>query len=64
MTPEEYAVLGDKVYDELRNHEWSASAALELTKTYFTSGAYKLELTKTYFTSDAYKYEPKNHEEE
>lgn len=50
MTPEDYAALGDKVYDELRKHEWCASAALELTKTYFTIGAYKNE--------------PQNHEEE
>lgn len=40
----------DKVYEELRKQDWGTSAALELTKTYFTSGAYKNE--------------PQNHEEE
>ena len=50
MTPEDYASMTDKVYDELRKHDWCTSAALELTKTYFTSGAYKNE--------------PHNHEEE
>lgn len=50
MTPEDYASMADKVYDELRKHDWGISAALELTKTYFTSGAHKNE--------------PQNHEEE
>ena len=47
MTPKDYASMTDKV---LRKQDWGTSAALELTKTYFTSGAYKNE--------------PQNHEEE
>ena len=50
MTPKDYASMTDKVYEELRKQDWGTSAALELTKTYVTSGAYKNE--------------PQNHEEE
>lgn len=41
MTPETYASLVDDVYNALRRRKWLDSAALDLTKVYFTSGAYR-----------------------
>jgi hypothetical protein len=41
MTPDDYASLVDDVYNALRQRKWLDSAALDLTKVYFTSGAYR-----------------------
>ena len=43
MTPDDYASLADDVYNALRQRKWLDSAALDLTKVYFTSGAYRAE---------------------
>lgn len=43
MTPDDYASLVDDVYNALRQRKWLDSAALDLTKVYFTSGAYRNE---------------------